>query len=69
MAVTCTSAAFLSLCLVLASWVISASAEPYHILAFGDSLTEGLTGQYSRYHPYATRLQELLRKENPSVQV
>lgn len=66
---TTTHAALLGMCLALVAWAASASAEPFHILAFGDSLTEGLTGRYSRYHPYATKLQELLQKVNPNVQV
>jgi hypothetical protein len=42
-----------------------AHAETVHILAFGDSLTEGMMTKTGRgeFHPYATRLQELLNNK------
>jgi len=39
-----------------------ASAKPMHILAFGDSLTEGWTNQFGNhelFYPYAEKLQKL----------
>jgi len=47
----------------------SAQGGPVRILAFGDSLTEGWTNEGSLMHPYANRLQLLLRQVNPTVEV
>ncbi|KAG2436802.1 hypothetical protein HXX76_006325 [Chlamydomonas incerta] len=40
-----------------------------HILAFGDSLTEGYYNHGTQFHPYALKLQELLTKNGFSVKV
>ncbi len=39
------------------------------LLAFGDSLTEGWTVGGMAFHPYADKLQELMRVHHPGVQV
>lgn len=47
----------------------AAQTAPLRILAFGDSLTEGFTDGGFSFHPYANKLQELLRRHQPDVEV
>jgi hypothetical protein len=47
----------------------SAASEFLRILAFGDSLTQGLTHDSTALHPYAIHLRQLFSGHVPPVQV